>query len=172
MLVNTCAIREHAEHRVFGPQVLWRFPELLRKLTDGERDFETDDVPGAVAAALDISHIHVTSNRSYNNEDALQSAVYLAYIFALNRYTVIKEMTTGKGFADVVFVPFMKGDPAMIVELKRNGSAESALRQIREKQYFDSLSQYEGNLLFVGISYDEKEKTHSCRIERFLKRNL
>ena len=39
----------------------------------------------AVAAALDRSHIHVTSNRSYNNEDALQSAIYLAYIYALNK---------------------------------------------------------------------------------------
>ena len=34
------------------------------------------------------------------NEDALQNAIYLAYIYALNCYTVIKEMTTGKGFAD------------------------------------------------------------------------
>ena len=56
----------------------------------------------AVAKALDISHIHVTSNRSYNNEDALQSAIYLAYIYALNRYTVIREMTAGKGFADFI----------------------------------------------------------------------
>jgi RecB family endonuclease NucS len=122
----------------------------------------------AVAKALDVSHIHVTSNRSYNNEDALQSAIYLAYIYALNRYTVVKEMTTGKGFADVVFLPFSEDDPAMIVELKRNDSAESAINQIRRKQYFDALDHYRGNLLFVGISYDAKEKTHRCRIEKFV----
>ena len=86
----------------------------------------------AVAAALDVSHIHVTSNRSYNNEDALQSAIYLAYIYALNKYTVVKEMTTGKGFADVVFIPFVEQVPAMIIELKRNGSADSAIDQIRQ----------------------------------------
>lgn len=62
----------------------------------------------AVAKALDVSHIHVTSNRSYNNEDALQSAIYLAYIHALNRYTIVREMTAGKGFADVVFLPVKK----------------------------------------------------------------
>ena len=119
----------------------------------------------AVEAALDRTHIHVTSNRSYNNEDALQSAIYLAYLYALNRYTVIKEMTTGKGFADVVFIPFYKGDPAMIIELKRNDSSESALEQIKNRQYYDSLAHYQGNLLFVGINYDVKDKTHSCQIE-------
>ena len=123
----------------------------------------------AVAGALDISHIHVTSNRSYNNEDALQSAIYLAYIYALNQYTIVREMTAGKGFADVVFIPFLPDIPAMIIELKRNDTAESALDQIKNKQYFDSLSHYSGDLLFVGINYDEKEKTHTGRIERFIK---
>ena len=123
----------------------------------------------AVAKALDISHIHVTSNRSYNNEDALQSAIYLAYLYALNKYTIVKEMTTGKGFADVVFIPYVENYPAMIIELKHNKTAESALKQIKEKEYFDSLSHYNGNLLFVGIDYDEKNKTHTCRIEKFEK---
>ena len=141
-------------------QIIKSSKDLLSLTWNGEED--------AVAKALDVSHIHVTSNRSYNNEDALQSAIYLAYIYALNRYTVIKEMTTGKGFADVVFIPAKKEDPAMVIELKRNDCAESALRQIQDKKYFDSLMHYHGNLLFVGINYDPKEKTHTCRIERFV----
>ena len=141
-------------------QIIQSSRELLSRTWAGEEE--------AVAKALDVTHIHVTSNRSYNNEDALQSAIYLSYIYALNRYTVIKEMTSGKGFADVVFLPFMQDDPAMIIELKRNSSSESALQQIRDRRYFDSLAHYQGNLLFVGINYDEKEKTHSCRIERFI----
>ena len=135
--------------------------ELLDATIRGDSD--------AVAAALDISHVHVTSNRSYNNEDALQSAIYLAYIYALNEYTIIREMTAGRGFADVVFVPFASGRPAMIIELKRNECTESAIAQIRSKRYFDSLAHYMGDLLFVGINYDEKEKTHTCEIERFEK---
>jgi hypothetical protein len=123
----------------------------------------------AVAKSLDESHIHVTSNRSYNNEDALQSAIYLSYIYALNKYTIIKEMTTGKGFADVVFIPFVPNIPAMIIELKRNGSTDTALNQIKDKKYFASLTAYKGNLLFVGINYDEEKKTHSCKIEQFIK---
>ena len=123
----------------------------------------------AVAKALDESHIHVTSNRSYNNEDALQSAIYLSYIYALNKYTVLREVTSGKGFADVVFIPFVPNLPAMIIELKRNGSNESALNQIKEKRYFSSLEHYSGNLLFVGINYDEEKKTHECKIKQFVK---
>ena len=135
--------------------------ELLAETWNGNED--------AVAKALDESHIHVTSNRSYNNEDALQSAIYLAYLYALNKYNVYKELTTGKGFADVVYVPVFPDIPAMIIELKHNKSAESALDQIKDKKYFDSLIHYTGNLLFVGINYDEDTKTHECRIERFVK---
>lgn len=142
-------------------QIIAESKTLLQETLNGNEE--------AVAKALDKSHIHVTSNRSYNNEDCLQSAIYLAYIYALNDYTAVREMTAGKGFADVVYIPVHSGNTAMIIELKRNDSTESAITQIREKQYFDCLSHYEGNLLFVGINYDEKAKTHSCEIERFIK---
>ena len=155
------ALNKIPDEYAITTQIIKNSKELLALTLAGDEH--------AVAKALDISHIHVTSNRSYNNEDALQSAIYLAYIYALNRYTVIREMTTGKGFADVVFIPVKKEDPAMIIELKRNSCPESAINQIRNRQYFDSLTHYHGNLLFVGINYDEKEKTHSCRIEQFQK---
>jgi hypothetical protein len=146
--------------------------EATYRIIEASKDLLSSTLKGneeAVAKALDESHIHVTSNRSYNNEDALQSAIYLAYIYALNKYTVIKEMTTGKGFADVVFIPFVPDLPAMVIELKHNKCAESAIDQIRDRKYYDSLSGYKGNLLFVGVNYDEKDKTHECRIERFEK---
>ena len=155
------ALRKLPEEYAATNRLIENSKELLRKTQAGNE--------AAVAKAFDASHINVTSNRSYNNEDALQSAIYLAYIYALNEYTVVKEMTAGKGFADVVFVPFRENIPAMIIELKRNGSAESAITQIREKRYFDSLSHYQGDLLFVGVNYDEKTKTHECRIEKFVK---
>ena len=132
--------------------------ELLKETVSGNEE--------AVAKALDVSHIHVTSNRSYNNEDALASAIYLAYIYALNEYTVIKEVTTGKGFADVVYIPLDKTKEALVIELKRNKTVESGIAQIKERRYFESMQHYKGNLLLVGISYDEEAKTHSCVIER------
>ena len=150
------AMESNADYKVTN-EIIQSSRKLLEETFKGNEE--------AVAKALDVSHIHVTSNRSYNNEDALQSAIYLAYIYALNKYTVVKEMTTGKGFADVVFIPFYENDPAMIIELKKNGSTESAIKQIREKQYFASMEHYKGKLLFVGINYDEKDKTHTCKIE-------
>ena len=78
-------------------------------------------------------------------------------------------MTAGKGFADIVYIPLKGDSPALIVELKHNKSANTALTQIKEKQYFDCLSNYSGELLFVGVNYDEDTKTHECKIEKFVK---
>ena len=146
--------------------------EITDRIIKASEELLSETLAGneeAVAKALDDSHINVTSNRSYNNEDVLQSAIYLAYIYALNKYTIIKEMTAGKGFADVVFIPYKPGIPAIIIELKRNKTTESALDQIKEKKYFSSMDHYSGNLLFVGINYDEGTKKHECKIERFAK---
>ena len=154
------AIRNDADYKVTN-DIINASKELLNETINGNEE--------AVTKALDESHIHVTSNRSYNNEDALGSAIYLAYLYAMNKYTIVREMTAGKGFADVVYIPLYKEDPALIIELKRNDCTESALDQIKDKKYYDCLSHYRGNLIFVGINYDEKAKTHTCKIERFVK---
>ncbi|MBR0031097.1 MAG: AAA family ATPase [Treponema sp.] len=148
--------------------------KITNKIIQSSKNLLSETLAGnerLVAESLDMSHIHVTSNRSYNNEDALQSAIYLSFIYALNKYYVFKELTTGKGFADVVFVPFKKSPetPALIVELKRNKCADSAINQIKEKKYFSELAPYTGKIIFVGISYDEETKTHACKIEWFEK---
>lgn len=145
---------------------------VTNKIIAGSRELLQATIEGdekAVAAALDRSHFHVASNLSYNRESSLQSAVYLAYIYALNGYIISKEMPAGKGYADIVYIPFDKSKPAMIVELKRNSSSDTALNQIKEKRYFDTLENWHGDILFVGINYDENTKEHSCRIERFVK---
>ena len=121
----------------------------------------------AVATALNNSHIHVTSNRNYNNENALAAAIYLAYIHALNHYNVYKELTTGKGFADLVFVPIHPDGefPPMIIELKQNSTPSNALAQIESKEYFHTFDFYHGKILFVGINYDKDTKIHECEIK-------
>ena len=121
----------------------------------------------AVAEGLRRVHALNTSVLKYNDENSLSCAVTIAYFTARRDYTIIRELPTGEGFADVAFVPRNGTDkPAMIVELKYNKSAEGAIRQIKEKRYDGVLSQYEGNLLLVGINYDEKTKRHECKIER------
>ena len=121
----------------------------------------------AVAEALDLSHINVTSNRNYNNENALASAVYLAFIDALNYYTCTKEATAGKGFADVIYTPLHHDGkyPPIIVELKQNSTPSNALEQIKSKEYFHAFDYYSGKVLFVGINYDKDTKKHECKIE-------
>ena len=142
------------------------------KIISDSRDLLEATIEGdeeVVAAALDRSHYHVTSNLSYNNEKSLQSAIYLAYIYALKKYIISKEMPAGKGYADIVYIPFDKTKSDLIVELKRNGSTETALPQIKEKQYFACLASWQGDILFVGVNYDEKTKKHECKIGRFVK---
>ena len=119
----------------------------------------------AVAAALTEAHIRATNPLTYNNEASFQSAIGLAYFYANLKYTVIKELPTGKGYADLALIPYVPNIPAMIIELKNNKSADSAINQIKEKKYDDLLEHYRGDLLFVGINYDEKTKDHQCKIE-------
>ena len=65
------------------------------------------------------------------------------------------------------FIPAFTDKPAMVIELKRNGSTESAIKQIKERQYFEPLKLYKGSLLLVGINYDEKKQKHTCKIEEW-----
>ncbi len=123
----------------------------------------------AVARALDAAHAQVTNPLTYNDEHCFQSAICLAYFYANTRYTLIKELPTGKGYADLVLIPYLPNIPAMVIELKHNKSTESALEQIKDRNYHESLNLYYDNLLFVGINYDEKTKKHTCKIERFVK---
>ena len=123
----------------------------------------------AVATALDAAHAQITNPLTYNDEHSFQSAICLAYFYANTRYTLIKEMPTGKGYADLVLIPYLPNIPAMVIELKHNKSTESALNQIKERNYNQALGLYYDNLLFVGINYDKETKKHTCKIERFVK---
>lgn len=46
---------------------------------------------------------------------------------------------------------------------------QTALEQIKEKRYPESLLSYTGDILLVGISYNKKDKSHQCKIERYSK---
>lgn len=127
----------------------------------------------AVARGIDAVHAENTSILSYNNENSLSCVITLAYYSAKKDYILIRELPSGNGFADMVFLPRKFSDkPAFIIELKWDYSAKGAISQIKDKQYVKSLEQYSGKLLLVGINYDKKTKKHECVIEPFLKRPL
>ena len=124
----------------------------------------------AVAEGMERAHFE-TSHLQYNDENALSYTISLALYAARNFYTFHRELSGGKGFADLVFIPrkrFMD-KPALVVELKWDKDAAGAITQIREKEYCRSLEEYHGKLLLVGINYDKKTKEHSCKIEEYRK---
>lgn len=123
-----------------------------------------------VAEIIDEVHMGNTSILTYNDENSLSCVISLAYYNAINEYTRIREFPIGKGFADIVYIPRKHSNkPEMIVELKYDKSAEGAIAQIKEKRYVDSLKEYQGNMLLVGINYDKDKKEHTCIIEKYVK---
>ena len=132
--------------------------ELLDETIDGNAE--------RVAELIELAHETYTSILKYNDENVLSCVLTMAYFTAPAYYNVIREMPSGKGFADFVFLPRANAGnrPAMIIELKYNQSAETALKQIKEKRYQGALSGYQGKILLVGINYDS-EKHHTCMIE-------
>jgi ribosomal protein S8 len=135
--------------------------ERLLKLTWAK---ESDEV----AEYISEVHMQNTSILQYNDENSLSCVITLAYYYSVNDYTVIRELPSGLGYADIVYLPKKHSDkPAMIVELKYNKNAKAAIEQIKEKKYPKSLQDYKGNLLLVGINYDKDTKEHSCIIEDY-----
>ena len=122
-----------------------------------------------VAEVLEQSHDMHTSILKYNDENALACAITMAYFTARAYYDIVREMPAGKGFADITFLPRKEAGtkPALIVELKWDQDAETAIRQIKEKNYTGVLADYEEEILLVGVNYDRRSKKHTCLIERF-----
>jgi hypothetical protein len=88
----------------------------------------------------------------------------------VDQYAKVEELLSGRGMADVVFLPNRRAVlPAMIVELKGNQAAEGAIQQINDRKYPKVLENYDGEIVLVGVSYDEKNKKHECRIEKHKK---
>lgn len=59
--------------------------------------------------------------------------------------------------------------PALVVELKWNKNAQTALQQIKSKRYPDSILNYTWDILLVAINYDKISKEHQCLIEKYKK---
>ena len=138
--------------------------ELLDVTIDGEAD--------RVAELIELAHETYTSILKYNDENSLSCVLTMAYFTAPAYYNIVREFPAGKGFADMVFIPRANAGnrPAMVVELKYNQSADSAINQIKERRYQGALSGYSDRILLVGVNYDadgEDKKKHTCVIEEW-----
>ena len=146
--------------------VLARSQKLLEATWAGDED--------EAARLVEDAHMRA-GNLTYNSEAALSYSVRLAYFNAEQYYTLIPEMQAGRGYADLAYIPSPKypDKPAILVELKWNKDAETAMTQILDRRYPDSLEKYRGNIILVAIDYNKEVtsgsrgyKHHSCRIGR------
>ena len=125
-----------------------------------------------VAQIIEQTHLENTSIIKYNDENALACIVTLAYYTAKNKYEIMRELPSGKGYADIAFIP-RPGEkvPAIVVELKKERDASIAIAQIKNKQYVKSLESFNGDIILVGINYNSdinnsNYKKHTCKIEK------
>ena len=145
-----------------------RHTEVARIVRESQALLETtwDMDEEAVAEAISHAHDDGCAPAFYNNEQALRAVVKSAYIAAADHYATVEELPSGRGLADVVYLP-RRGDsaPALVVELKWDRSPEAAVAQVRERDYPAVLRGFGGPILLVGVTYDRKSKRHVCRIE-------
>ena len=138
---------------------LQKSEQLMTSLLNGDAD--------EVAACVAEVHSQNTSILRYNDENSLACVLSLAFYTARNRYEMIREFPTGKGFADIVLLPYRHVDaPAIVLELKYNKDSDTAIKQIKRQEYVKSLQHYVGEVILGGISYDKYTKLHTCKIER------
>ena len=128
----------------------------------------------AVAEFVENAH-NQASNKTYNDEAALSYGVQLAFYAARKYYTTILELDSGKGYADLAYLPAPQYSekPALLIELKYGKSTDVAMDQIRRQKYLDRFEHYKGNTLVIGINYDRdisashpEFKHHICKIEK------
>ena len=146
------------------------FSEHWLRLIGRSRKLLDDTIAGngdAVAAALEEIRGEQYAPQYYNDEQALRAVIKYAYIAAFGQYVKAEEIPSGKGIADVVFIPaVLSGFPAMVIELKWNKTSGGVVTQIKNKKYDAVLHPFAGNILLVGINYDEKTGKHACTIEK------
>lgn len=165
--------------RIPNEEVRTEFENILRKskhkkmvqlIRQSDELLENTLAGNSVAVAQAIQNVHDSEYAPtfYNDEQSLRYVVKLAYLSCVDQYARIEELPSGRGIADVVFVPGKRSSlPAMIIELKWDKTSEGAIAQIKDKKYPKVLEQYGGEVVLVGINYSAKTKRHTCAIERY-----
>lgn len=169
---RTCAIPNYEVKQEFEKSVRNTGWEIIADALERSEQLLTDTLAGnepAVAEAIDLMHLDSTSILKYNDENSLANTLTLAYYAAQREFKVVRELPSGKGFADIVLVPYRTvNKPAIILELKWDKSADTAIEQIHRQQYIHALEGYVGEVILAGVNYDKKCKQHKCKIERVM----
>ena len=123
-----------------------------------------------VASYIEKIHNSNVSILTYNSEVSLRYVLMMAMFSSDGIYqNALQELPSGKGFADLAYIPLIQQAgvyPSLVIELKWNKDVNTALSQIKDKQYTDVLKQTARECLLVGINYDVETKKHTCKIEK------
>ena len=144
-----------------------KLEESRKRLEESEKLFMDTINMDEEAVALQIEKVHTeeTAAIHYNSEQSLRSVIKLAYYTYRDHYLQFEELPSGKGYADIVYIPLPDCDwPILVIELKWDKSAEGDIDQILDKKYPSVLKNMNREILLVGINYDRDNKSHSCRI--------
>jgi len=184
-LTSLTAVEPNATVEVWIPnkELLLQFQEALNRKEMGyvyhlaqessrllkatlQRDSET------IVSILKSAHDQEIPLLRYNNEGDLGALISLMYLSARDTYEMRREDKAGGGFADITFVPKNSTQTGFIVELKKDATPKAAISQIRKRGYLArfgpdiaGIMRTTGEVLAVGITYNSKTKTHSCKIE-------
>ena len=128
------------------------------------------ELDGTTAAALiqDVHNSPAVTLLDYNDEESLTYCVMTGLLWStLGKYISRREEQAGKGRADLIYEPAIKGTaPLILIEFKYDGSAEEAVEQIKTQEYFKRYTGQYRNIIIVGINYSTKTKDHQCLIEK------
>lgn len=133
--------------------------ELQNRVLRGDEEY--------VADAICCAHNSAAGPHYYNDVQALRAAVKLAFIWSIDDYLRVDELGGGRGYVDVVFIPKPGSAlPPLVIELKWDKPVDTALAQIRDRNYPAALASLSEECILVGITYREGTDKHTCRIER------
>ena len=124
-----------------------RFPYLYEA-------FATGDTEGIIAMFRD-AYMNIPYDMFMEKENNYQIAFYSALMF-LGFDSVEAEEKTNIGRMDISVK--VKDDLYYIIELKLDESAEKALKQIKEKRYYEKYEKKGSTIHLLGINFSSKER--------------
>jgi len=127
------------------------------------------ELDGTTVATIiqDIHNSPAVALLDYNDEESLTYCVMTGLLWStLDDYSYHREDQAGKGRVDLVYEPITRRHPLILIEFKYDDSAEEAIKQIKEKEYFKRYTGQYRNIILVGINYSTITKDHQCLIER------
>lgn len=127
------------------------------------------ELDGTTVATIiqDIHNSPAVALLDYNDEESLTYCVMTGLLWStLDDYSYHREDQAEKGRVDLVYEPITRRQPLILIEFKYDDSAEEAIKQIKEKEYFKRYAGQYRNIILVGINFSTKTKDHQCLIEK------